>query len=49
MNELGLKVISRIANSNKVWNFTAKEKTLNAIYDKYKTIKTEKAGAYGKK
>lgn len=49
MNSLGLKVISRIANNNKIWNFTAKEKTLNAIYEKYKKIKTEKAGAYGKK
>ena len=27
MNKLGLKVISRIANNNKIWNFTAKEKT----------------------
>jgi IS4 transposase len=49
MNTLGLKVISRIANNNKIWNFTAKEKTLNAIYEKYKKIKTEKAGSYGKK
>ena len=29
MNKLGLKVISRIANNNKIWNFTEKEKTLN--------------------
>ncbi len=36
MNDLGLKVISRIANNNKIWNFSAKEKTLNAIYEKYK-------------
>ena len=49
MNDLGLKVISRIANSNKIWNFTAKEKTLNAIYEKFKKLKTEKAGTYGKK
>ena len=49
MNDLGLKVISRIANNNKIWNFRAKEKTLNAIYEKYKKIKTEKAGSYGKK
>ena len=49
MNDLGLKVISRIANNNKVWNFTAKEKTLNAIYEKFKNLKKEKAGAYGKK
>jgi len=49
MNDLGLKVISRIANNNKIWNFTAKEKTLNAIYTKFKKLKTEKAGTYGKK
>lgn len=49
MNDLGLKVISRIANNNKIWNFRAKEKTLNAIYEKYKKIKTEKAGSYGRK
>lgn len=49
MNSLGLKVISRIANNNKVWNFTAKEKTLNAIYEKFKNLKKVKAGTYGKK
>lgn len=49
MNELGLKVISRIANNNKIWNFVSKEKTLNAIYEKYKAIKKAKAGTYGKK
>ena len=49
MNDLGLKVISRIANNNKIWNFTAKEKTLNTIYEKYKNLKKEKAGTYGKK
>lgn len=49
MNELGLKVISRIANNNKIWNFTAKEKTLNAIYEKFKNLKKEKVGTYGKK
>ena len=49
MNDLGLKVISRIANNNKIWNFAAKEKTLNAIYEKFKNLKKEKAGTYGKK
>ena len=49
MNDLGLKVISRIANNNKIWNFTSKEKTLNAIYKKFKNLKKEKAGTYGKK
>ena len=49
MNKLGLKVISRIANNNKIWNFAAKEKTLNGIYEKFKKLKTEKAGTNGKK
>jgi hypothetical protein len=49
MNELGLKVISRIANNNKIWNFIGKEKTLEAIYNKAKALKTAKPGTYGKK
>jgi hypothetical protein len=49
MNELGLKVISRIANNNKIWNFIGKEKSLEAIYSKHKAIKTAKPGTYGKK
>jgi len=49
MNELGLKVISRIANNNKIWNFMGEEKTLNAVYEKYKKLKDSKAGHYGKK
>ncbi len=49
MNDLGLRVISRIANNNKIWNFSAKEKTLGAVYEKYKKLKTSKAGTYGKK
>ena len=49
MNELGLKVISRIANNNKIWNFIGKEKTLEAIYNKHKALKISKPGTYGKK
>jgi len=49
MNTIGLRVITRIANNNKIWNFSAKEKTLNAIYEKYKKQKTQKDGTYGKK
>jgi len=49
MNELGLKVISRIANNNKIWNFIGKEKTLEAIYNKFKVLKSAKQGTYGKK
>ena len=49
MNNLGLRVISRIANNNKIWNFTSKEKTLRTIYEKFKTLKKAKEGKYGKK
>ena len=49
MNALGLKVISRIANNNKIWNFVGKEKTLNTIYNKAKALKTAKSGTHGKK
>ena len=49
MNTLGLKVISRMANNNKIWNFLGKEKSLEAIYNKFKEIKTAKSGKYGKK
>ena len=49
MNDLGLKVISRIANSNTIWNFIGDRKTLNGLYDKYKKLKNIKSGTYGKK
>jgi hypothetical protein len=49
MNDLGLKVITRIANNNKIWNFMDKEKTLDAIYSKYKKLKTSQNGTYGKR
>jgi hypothetical protein len=49
MNTLGLRVISRIANNNKIWNFIGKEKTLEGIYNKFKENKTAKPGTYGKK
>jgi len=32
INDLGLAVISRMANNNAIWNFVEKEKTLDAIY-----------------
>jgi hypothetical protein len=49
MNSLGLKVITRIANNNKIWNFVGKQKSLSSIYLKAKESKTEKASTYGKK
>ena len=49
MNILGLRVISRIANNNTIWNFIGKEKTLEGIYNKFKENKTAKPGTHGKK
>jgi hypothetical protein len=49
MNDLGLKVISRMANNNKIWNFIGERKTLNGIYEKYKKLTDIKSGTYGKK
>jgi len=48
MNELGLRVITRIVNNNKIWNFEGKEKSLNAIYNKFKELKKFKLSEYGK-
>lgn len=49
MNELGLKVISRMANSTTIWNFIGDKKTLTELYNKYKKLKAIKSGIYGKK
>jgi len=49
MNELGLRVISRMVNNTRIWNFIGKEKTLEAIYNKFKAIKNVKSDTYGKK
>ncbi|MFT7824499.1 MAG: transposase [Sulfurimonas sp.] len=49
MNELGLRVISRMANNARIWNFIGKEKTLEAIYNRFKKVKNVKSDTYGKK
>jgi len=49
MNDLGLKVITRIANNTMIWNFLGERKTLNGLYEKFKKIKNIKSGTYGKK
>jgi hypothetical protein len=49
MQNLGVEVISRMANNNKIWNFIGTKKTLNSIYEKFKKIKNSKMGTYGKK
>jgi hypothetical protein len=49
VNDMGLAVVSRMANNNSIWNFAdSKEKTLNAIYNKLKQVKRIKTGTYGK-
>ena len=49
MNTLGLQVISRIANNNRIWNFIGERKSLEGIYNKFKKLKNIKIGQYGKK
>jgi len=49
MAKLGVEVISRMTNSITTWNFIGKEKTLDALYRKYKQFKNSKSGQYGKK
>lgn len=49
MNDLGLQVISRVVNNNKIWNFKGNEKTINALYEKLKNTKSKKIGKHGKK
>jgi len=49
MEAIGLNIISRMANNNKIWNFIGDRKTLNGLYDKYKKLTNIKSGTYGKK
>jgi hypothetical protein len=49
METIGLNVISRMANNNKIWNFIGDKRTLNGLYDKYKKLTNIKSGTYGKK
>ena len=48
MNALGVRVISRMANNKTIWNFKEKANTLNAVYEKYRHLRKEKSGVYGK-
>ena len=48
VEEMGLKMISRMANNNSIWNFVGEKKTLNGIYEKFKKVTNEKVGKYGK-
>ena len=49
MNELGLQVISRMVNNDRIWNFTGEKKTRDGSYNKFKKRKTLQMGQYGKK
>lgn len=49
MNALGLRVVARMANNTRIWNFVGKEKTLEAIYNRSKERKTITSDTYGKK
>ena len=48
MNDLGLMVISRIANNNSIWNFKDKEKKLTSIYERFRHISKVVSSSYGK-
>lgn len=49
MNEMGLRVIARMANNNRIWNFTGHRKTLEGLYHAFRKQKPIKKGHYGKK
>ena len=48
VKEMGLALISRLANNNKIWNFIGSEKSLDAVYRRFKKIKKIKIAYYGK-
>ncbi|MDA7816855.1 transposase [Sulfurimonas sp.] len=47
-NELGMPVIARLPNNKLIWNFKAKHKTLNSIYENLKNIRHKQSGKHGK-
>lgn len=46
--DLGMPVVARIANNERIWNFKGKHKTLNGIYNVLKKVRHSKHGQYGK-
>ena len=48
MNNLGVRVISRMANNKSIWNFKDKANTLDAVYEKFRHLRKAKSGKYGK-
>jgi len=48
VRDMGLELISRLANNDKIWNFIGSQRTIAAIYRRFKKIKKIKIGYYGK-
>jgi len=47
-NAMGLPVIARIANNNRIWHFKGKHKSLQALYDHHKNGRHKHHGTHGK-
>lgn len=45
---LGMPVIARIANNERIWNFKGKHKTLNSMYSALSKVRHSAHGRYGK-
>jgi hypothetical protein len=46
--QMGMPVIARIANNNRIWHFEGKHKSLGAMYDQLSTIRHMSRGTHGK-
>ena len=49
MNELGLQVISRMVNNDRIWNFTGEKKLLMVSITSLKSLKTIRGGSIWQK
>ncbi|MEA3374145.1 MAG: transposase [Campylobacterota bacterium] len=47
-NEMGMPVIARIANNDRIWQFKGKHKTLNAMYTAMSKVRRTAQGHHGK-
>lgn len=47
-NEMGMPVIARIANNDRIWQFKGKHKTLNAMYAAMSKVRRTAQGHHGK-
>lgn len=48
VSALGMPVIARIANNERIWNFKGKHKTLNSMYNALSQVRHSNHGHYGK-